>query len=228
MSTESGKIFNVQEPTGAEAAKLQTTAAHAQVEAGSPAAARQVEKTADQTQHVAESAATAAKSIGSNLTGDVGGGTTRLEQEASAKTNAAVASGQQNVAAAKEAGAGYVDAAKGYVNAAVEVAQNYIPESLGGHAPTLQAGAQAAATDAGKVLSAAQQQVQPGIEKAREFASQGFASQASAAADATTDPTPPASSTGIPATSAPLQSGAHVVDTPYPPGEPVKAGAVAK
>ncbi|TRM65869.1 hypothetical protein BD626DRAFT_486081 [Schizophyllum amplum] len=225
MTTESGKIFNVQEPTGAEAAKLQTTAANAQLEAGSTTAARQVEKTADETAHVAESAATAAKSLGPGLTGDTDA-TSKLQQEAGAKTNAAVAEGKQNVDAAKQAGAGYVDAAKGYANAAVAAAQNYIPESMGGSAPTLQAGAQAATADAKKVLAAAQQQAQPALDKARELTAQGFGSQAAAAAGTTTDPTP-ASSTGIPATSAPLQSGAHVLDTPYPPGDVAKGGEVA-
>ncbi|KAG6822330.1 hypothetical protein H0H87_003636 [Tephrocybe sp. NHM501043] len=59
-----------------------------------------------------------------------------LQQQASAKTNAAVAEGQHDVEAAKSASAGYVEQAKEIVGQAISTAQSYLPNSVGGQAGT--------------------------------------------------------------------------------------------
>ncbi|KAG5723903.1 hypothetical protein E4T56_gene9800 [Termitomyces sp. T112] len=192
MSTTSGHIFNVPEAHGKEAVELETTAAAAQIQAPTAEIAREVEENAEHVHDVAQDAANVARHKGPALTGAKPSAADKLQQEASAKTNAAVIEGQQDVDALKAAGAGYVEQAKEIVDKAISTAQSCLPDSVGGEAGTTQ-----------EVL-----------EKAKG-AVQGAFGTAGTAANVPS-PSTPSSSTGIPATSAPLESGLKTVNTPYP------------
>ncbi|KAG6910545.1 hypothetical protein DXG01_009964 [Tephrocybe rancida] len=155
-STNTGHIFNVPEAQGKEAVELETTAAEAQVEAPTAKIAREVEANAEHVQDAAHNAADAAKvgpynpghryrsltygdqHKGPALTGAPLTASNKLQEQASAKTNAAVAEGQHDVEAAKAVGAGYVEQAKELVDKAIITAQSYLPASVGGEAGTTQ------------------------------------------------------------------------------------------
>ncbi|KAF8898996.1 hypothetical protein BD779DRAFT_1486553 [Infundibulicybe gibba] len=191
----SGTIFNIPEAQGADQVEFETTAADAQIEAHA--------------QHVKDAAHNAAS-------------TARC---------------QHDVEAAKNTGVGYVEQAKALATSAISTAQNYLPTAVGGNpspntttngsvtsnlsstastvASTVQAGATAAYGTTKEYLSTAQQIAQPHIENAKGVA-QGYLGTAGTQGMNGTGTTP-ASSTGIPATSAPLESGPHSVNTPYPP-----------
>ncbi|KZT30837.1 hypothetical protein NEOLEDRAFT_1126473 [Neolentinus lepideus HHB14362 ss-1] len=145
----------------------------------------------------------------------------------SATTDKAVAEGQHDVQSAKATGAGYLDQAKALAGAAVSTAQSYMPSTAqaNGTANGLVGSLQSAATTAlatGKQyfqtvsataqphVDAAKAAAQPHIDKALETAS-GYvgAAQSKVGSATSTD-------TGIPSTSAPLESGPHTVGTPYP------------
>ncbi|KAF7303236.1 hypothetical protein MKEN_01287500 [Mycena kentingensis (nom. inval.)] len=121
----SGKIFNVPEPTSAD----QTTAAQAQAEAKTATIAREVEINAEHAKDVAENAAFVAQSHGPDLTGQTP--TDRLQTEASIKTGQAVDQGKETVAQAQAAGAGYVQQAKDMASSAMASAQSTIPPGSG-------------------------------------------------------------------------------------------------
>ncbi|KAL0951525.1 hypothetical protein HGRIS_008209 [Hohenbuehelia grisea] len=240
MSTESGKIFNVAEPQGAEQVQFETTAATAQVDAPSSTIAREVEHNAERAHDAALQAASSAKMHGALLTGETTTAAGQFKHEASATTNAAVAQGQHDVEAAKAAGAGYVEQAKALAGSALATAQSYLPAAVGGTsnttttttdhsaptatgtasetltniASTVQAGAVSALETAKGYVAAAHETglsaAQPHLEKAKETV------QANLPIGTQPQVAPPASSTGIPATTAPLESGPHTVGTPYP------------
>ncbi|KAK7465366.1 hypothetical protein VKT23_005344 [Stygiomarasmius scandens] len=65
----SGRIFNVDEPKGAEQARFETTAASAQAEAPNSSISRTVEKNAEAVGFAAQDAADAAKTFGKESTG---------------------------------------------------------------------------------------------------------------------------------------------------------------
>ncbi|KIM47764.1 hypothetical protein M413DRAFT_439434 [Hebeloma cylindrosporum] len=164
--------------------------------------------------------------MGSKYTGEPTTAAGRFHEEASRTTDAAVAEGKQDFEQVKAVGAGYVEQAKNLTNIAVETAQGYLPTAMGGKPDNGPAASEARSkSDTGVVESvratatsaytAAKEAVQPHIEKiqgaTQEYLGAAGGTEASAAAEPM-----PASSTGIPATSAPLESGPHTVDTPYP------------
>jgi len=170
----SGQIFNVEEAS--HPSEFQTTAAQAQAEAKTSTIAREVEANADQAKDVATNAAFVAQSKGPELTGQ--SATDRLQTEASVRTGAAVDQGQQDVAAAKAAGAGYVDQAKNLASNALASAQSYIPpgsgpdgaHTTGDVVSGLQTGATAAYETGKQILTTAAQTAQPYIASAAEAA----------------------------------------------------------
>ncbi|KAJ8516131.1 hypothetical protein ONZ45_g6522 [Pleurotus djamor] len=176
---------------------------------------------------------------GSKLTGEANTAAGKFQKEVTAKTNDAVAEGQHDVEAAKAAGAGYVEQAMEMAGNVLATAQTYLPPSLGGPtqhsgddqnksvvesasttaanmAASVQSGASTIVDAAKDFLASSnnvsiQDSAQPHINKARELAGRVIEG-----AGAGPDVAPPASSTGIPATSAPLESGPHTMSTPYP------------
>ncbi|RDB28669.1 hypothetical protein Hypma_015787 [Hypsizygus marmoreus] len=225
MSTNPGTIFNVPEAQGTERVGLETTAANAQIEAANSSVAREVEANAEQAQDVAHDAADAAKSKGPDFTGTPPSAIDQFEQQAKKKTDAAVAEGQHDVEAVKAASAGFIDEVKALAASAISTVESYLAAGVSGHptgtqtgeshpsgiVPSLQSGAATAVETAKQYLASAQEVAHPHIEHAKDTA-QGYLGIAE------TQPTSqtPASSTGIPATSAVLESGPHTVDTPYP------------
>ncbi|KAJ3750726.1 hypothetical protein DFH05DRAFT_1410441 [Lentinula detonsa] len=229
-SIETGKIFNVAEPTGADAARSETTAAQAQAEAPTSEASRAVEYNAEQLQGAAQHAALAAKSLGKEFTGEPPSAADQLQ----AKTNSAVAQGKADVDAAKVEGQSYLEQAKNLAGSAISSAQSYLPNSNPATHPStggstaitdtlsqIQAGATTVLATGKEYLASAQNTAQPHIDRALEVAQPHINKVSEAASnyinnvDGETDTStsvPPR----IPATSAPLESGPHVVSTPYP------------
>ncbi|KAF5368450.1 hypothetical protein D9758_002277 [Tetrapyrgos nigripes] len=68
-NTNTGRIFNVDEPKGADAARFETTAANAQVEAPNASSSRMVERNAEAAGFAAKQAAEAAKARRKESTG---------------------------------------------------------------------------------------------------------------------------------------------------------------
>ncbi|KAJ6503346.1 hypothetical protein C8R47DRAFT_199536 [Mycena vitilis] len=181
----SGQIFNVEETS--KSSEFQTTAAQAQAEAKTAPIAREVEANAEQAKEVAQNAAFVAVAKGPELTGQTA--TDRLTTEASVRTGAAVDQGQNDVAAAKAAGAGYVDQAKTAASNALATAQSYIPpgsgpdgaHTAGDVASGIQAGANAAYVTGKQILVSAQETAQPYLASAAETAKPYLASAAETA-----------------------------------------------
>ncbi|KAF5384829.1 hypothetical protein D9615_001306 [Tricholomella constricta] len=212
-STHTGHIFNVSEATGKHQAEFETTAAEAQIEAPTAKIAREIEENAEHVHDVAHDAADAAKAKGRALTGTPPSAIDQLQQQARQKTEAAVAEGHHDVDAAKAVGAGYVEQVKTMAAHAIATAQSYLPASVGGHTSTtaqpasgvassIQGGAATVVDTTKEYVASAQEAVKPHIEHVKGAVQGG--------------PATPASSTGIPATSAPLESGPHTIGTPYP------------
>ncbi|KAJ3721698.1 hypothetical protein C8R42DRAFT_668224 [Lentinula raphanica] len=230
MSIENGKIFNVAEPTGVDAVRAETTAAQAQAQAPTNAAARAVEHNAEQLQGAAQNAALAAKSLGKDFTGEPPSAADQLQ----AKTDSAVAQGKVDVDAAKAQGQSYLEQAKNLAGSAIASAQYYLPNSnpvthpsTGGSTAIsdtltqIQSGAATALETGKEYLASAQttaqphidravKAAQPHIEKVSEAAS-NYINNVNGETDMSTSVPPK-----IPATSAPLESGPHTVGTPYP------------
>ncbi|KAF9460094.1 hypothetical protein BDZ94DRAFT_1266655 [Collybia nuda] len=223
--SNSTQIFNVPEAEGTDRVALETTAATAQIEAPTSSIAREVEANAGHTKEAASEAALTAQIKGESLTGTPPSAVDQFQQQAQKTTKAAVAEGQRDVETAKVTGATYLDQAKSLASNAVNTAQAYLPSSVGGilssetsasqSPPTgivssLQSGANSAIGTTKEYLASAQEMAKPHVENAKGIA-QGYLGTAG------TQPikNPPASSTGIPATSAPLESGPHTVNTPY-------------
>ncbi|TFY83543.1 hypothetical protein EWM64_g455 [Hericium alpestre] len=227
--------------TAAEPAKLTTTAANAESNAPNNSAAQQVHATAEYTKGVAQHAASTAHTMGPRVTGKTSDAFIQLEAQASQVTDAAVAEGQRNAQSATEAGANYLEQAKSLASSAIATAQSYLPTSVTGqnaspatstqkggpsiqeHASsTLQSAQQAAqqyASSAQQYASSAQQAAQPHIETARASLQSGFEQAKESAQEYLGSATGKAHgpSGGIPPTSAPLESGPHIIGTPYPP-----------
>ncbi|KAF9535649.1 hypothetical protein CPB83DRAFT_25133 [Crepidotus variabilis] len=132
IPTQPGKIFNVDEVTGKEHSALETTAAQAQLDATNRVEALHISENAENAQHVATQAASVAKSLGSEFTGEPATAAGQFKGNASKVTDAAVAEGKQDIGEAKAVTAGYVGQAKALAGAAIETAQNYLPTALGG------------------------------------------------------------------------------------------------
>lgn len=142
--------------------------------------------------------------------------------------------GQADVETAKVQGQSYLDQAKSLAGSALATAQSYLPNSNPvTHPPTgssttstdtlaqIQAGAATALATGKEYLDSAQTAAQPHIERAVEAAQPHINRVSEAASNYmnnvggetdTSSSVPPK----IPATSAPLESGPHTVETPYP------------
>lgn len=213
-STNTGKVFNLQEAEGVDLVQHQTTAATAQAEAPTSNIAREVEHNAEIEQEAARKAAAAAKSKVPSLSNETPSPTAavnQLQKGVQQTTDAAVAEGQHDVEAAKAQGATYLEQAKSVASNVASTVQSYLPASVGGQSNTTtttsttggasttvsnvaaqaQAGATAAIGVAGEYLAAAQKTAQPHIEKAKDVAQSYLASGEQTST--------PASSTGIPA-----------------------------
>ncbi|KAJ7897034.1 hypothetical protein B0H14DRAFT_389224 [Mycena olivaceomarginata] len=170
----SGQIFNVNEPE--HPSEFQTTAAQAQADAKTGDLAREVEANADQAKDVAANAAFVAQSKGPELTGQ--SAADRLQTEAAVKTGAAVDQGQQDVAAAKATGAGYVEQVKTLASNTLASAQSYIPpgsgpdgaHTTGDVVSGIQTGANAAFQTGKQILTTAAETAGPYIGAAAEAA----------------------------------------------------------
>ncbi|KAK7058371.1 hypothetical protein VNI00_002005 [Paramarasmius palmivorus] len=234
MST--GGIFNVQEAQGADQAKFETTAAVAQVEAATSDAARKIEQNAEQAQHAATQAATAAKSLGKEFTGEPPSTADKVAQQAKPTLDAAVQEGKQDVAAAQATGQGYIAQAKTLAaNAATTVnntVQPFIADVAGATDSTT---ARSAPGQQGPgVVSQLQSGAATAVQTGKEYldkattAAQNYLNSLQEQGSTTTGA--PAAS-GIPPTSAPLESGPHTVGTPYPStttNTATKVGEVSK
>jgi len=244
MSTN--KIFNVEDVTVAEHSILDNTVSEAASTAPNAMVTRQIEQNADKEQQAAQQAASVAKTMGSHYTGEPTTATGEFQDNAARTTNAAVAEGKYDVAAAKAAGAAYVEKAKEFATSALETAQSYLPKSVGGttpsttresktesHAPGTEvlASVEATAEDVYNKVAAA---AQPHIEHVKS-AAQGYVAGAqgegvhTSSASGTESPIKPAGQNKVTAvSSAPLESGPHTVDAPYPAtSSSVKAGDIA-
>jgi len=110
----------------------ETTAAYAQKNAPSPAVAQQIEQNVDNAQEAAYHAAAAAPHKVPGASAGLPSALDTLEQQSSAKTEAAVAEGKQDVHAAKAAGASYLEQVKEVATAAYNTAASYLPTTLTG------------------------------------------------------------------------------------------------
>ncbi|KAF5388542.1 hypothetical protein D9757_004639 [Collybiopsis confluens] len=216
-SLESGKIFNVAEPTGIDAVRAETTAAQAQAEAPTTAAARAVEHNAQQTTAAAETAARAARSFGREFTGEP----PSVAEQLQAKTDTAVQQGKADVEMAKAEGQGYLDQAKQLAGTALATAQAYLPTN----STTASAGAQdtlaqiqttanSALSTGKEYLASAQNAAQPHIDRAIDAAQPHIEKVSNYVSGQTGSGT--AAPRAVPASSAPLESGLYTVGNPYP------------
>ncbi|KAF5368451.1 hypothetical protein D9758_002276 [Tetrapyrgos nigripes] len=230
---QQGKIFNVEEPTGAEQVKFETTAATAQLEAPNATAARAVEKNTEIAHDAAETAAAAARSFGKEFTGEPPSATDKLQSQAKDITNTAASEGKQDVDAATAAGAGYLNQAKAMATNAVQTAQEYINAGAGGATngtskstpssatggsaagivPQVTAGAAVAFETAKGYAATAQQTVQPHLERTFGAAKQ-YVDNLTEQGNPNSG-TPGTTKPAVPATTAPLESGPHTVGGPY-------------
>jgi hypothetical protein len=141
-----------------------------------PISRNTAEANADQAKDVAANAAFVAQSKGPELTGQ--SAADRLQTEAAVKTGAAVDQGQQDVAAAKATGAGYVEQAKTLASNTLASAQSYIPpgsgpdgaHTTGDVVSGIQTGANAAYQTGKQILTTAAETAGPYIGAAAEAA----------------------------------------------------------
>jgi len=166
MTTE-GQIFNVPEPTGAEQARHETTAADAQINAPNSAVAREVEHNAEQVHDAAKQAASAAQSLGPGLTGG------SVQHDAQEKTNAAAAEGKADVDAAKAAGASYLNQVQNLAGSAIATAQSYLPGQTGSTGTANSTGT--TSTSGSSVTSQLQSGAATAYHTAKEYVAAGAA-----------------------------------------------------
>ncbi|KAF8167657.1 hypothetical protein B0H34DRAFT_646298 [Crassisporium funariophilum] len=216
---------------GIRRAAFETTAAEARLEAPNARIAHQVEVNAENERTAAQQAASVAKFRGESTTA-----TDRLQEGVRGTTNAAAAEGKHDVDQAKAVGAGYVDQAKALAASAIETAQVSVGGKPADSSTTTRStgfGTTTGSTQPGQgYLASAQntasnayttvaETAKPAIEKAKEvvqsYVASGTAGTQGAQLTGGHGAAPPASSTGIPAaTTAPLESGPHTINTPYP------------
>lgn len=110
----------------------ETTAAQAEAEAPDLLVAKEVESNAEHVQDAAVQAASVAKTLGSQYTGEPTTAVDQFQHDASETTNKAVEEGKHSVEAAKALGADYVDQAKAFATSAIETVQEYLPTAVGG------------------------------------------------------------------------------------------------
>ncbi|KIJ94113.1 hypothetical protein K443DRAFT_134844 [Laccaria amethystina LaAM-08-1] len=162
----------------------ETTAARAEAEAPNLLVAKEVESNAEHVQGAAVQAASVAKTLGSQYTGEPTTAVDQFQHDASETTDKAVEEGKQSVEAAKALGADYVDQAKAFATSAIETVQEYLPAAVGGkHADPSSTGG----VPGGYVSSSKETHTE-------EYVTKG---------------TTPASSTGIPASDTSSKSNPH-------------------
>ncbi|KAF9478029.1 hypothetical protein BDN70DRAFT_880458 [Pholiota conissans] len=258
MTSSSSKIFNVEDVSsvpGAQHSALDTTVVEAEINAPNSEVAREIERNAEKEKEVAQQTASVAKSLGSDYTGEPSTAVGEFEVSAARKTNAAVAEGKHDVAEVKATGASYVEQAKAFAASAIETAQSYFPESIGGRAHAQSTTTESAQpkeegrTGAGIITSveATAENVyhkvsavaQPHIEHVHEVAHpriehvkgvvEGYMGTSGTQGKGTDSPDKPSEDKKFSAaSSAPLESGSHTVDAPYPDkSSQVKATDVA-
>ncbi|OCH94666.1 hypothetical protein OBBRIDRAFT_788922 [Obba rivulosa] len=199
-------------PRGSSDARLETTAAWQAAEASDDRLAHEVAENADQLQYAAHAAAEQAKVKEPQAVSAVN----QLEAGLANQTNTAAAQGKFDVESAKATGAKALEQAKNIASNAIQTAQSMIPESA-------TAAASSAVQTGKEYLSAAQAAAQPAVEKAKNYASGASPSSVTGVGTVQSRPNEP------PATSAPLESGPHVVGNPYPAtasGQSVKVAEV--
>ncbi|KAI0964047.1 hypothetical protein AcW1_000959 [Taiwanofungus camphoratus] len=217
MSTRAGKTTVAAAAPHESDARFETSAAWAQAEASTSGLSDEIGKNAQQLQSVAEEAASEAQEKEPQAVSAVN----QLEAGLSNQTNAAASQGKFDVEKAKAAGASYLEQAKNLASSAVGAAQSYLNGSqsaapsdrstTGNLASAVQYTAASAYDNGKEYLASAQSAVQPQIEKARGIVS----------GTTTSKPEEVSSST------APLESGEHVISTPYPAtttGQSTKVG----
>ncbi|KAH9948235.1 hypothetical protein B0H21DRAFT_735156 [Amylocystis lapponica] len=196
-------------------ARFETTAAWAQTEASTVGLTNQIGRNANQLQTAAEEAATQAQFK------EPVPAVSQLEAGLSAKTNNAASEGRGDFESAKAVGAGYFEQAKNLASGAIGTAQAYLPSaqstgtqtgsnsSEGGLVSSLQSTAASALGTGKEYLASAQTAAQPHIDRAR---------------NAISGSTRPGE---VRASTASLESGPHVVGSPYPEtttGQSTKVG----
>lgn len=148
--------------------------------------AKEVESNAEHVQDAAVQAASVAKTLGSQYTGEPTTAVDQFKHDASETTNKAVKEGKDSVEAAKALGANYVDQAKAFATSAIETVQEYLPTAVGG-----------------KHTDPSSTEGMPGgyvSSSPKETHTKKYAG---------TEGTTPASSTGIPAVDTSLKSNLH-------------------
>jgi hypothetical protein len=125
---------NFKESYGKEHFAHDTTAAEAQINAPNAVEAMHVSENAERAKDAANQAASVAKTLGSDLTGEPTTAVDQFKMDASRTTEAAVTEGKQDVQQATVVGVAYVEQAKSLANSALETAKNYLPTALGGNA----------------------------------------------------------------------------------------------
>ncbi|EIW64300.1 uncharacterized protein TRAVEDRAFT_55262 [Trametes versicolor FP-101664 SS1] len=217
-------------------ARFATNAALAETEATTVNLSKEVQSNANQLHNAAFDAATSAQ-IKEPLSGSA---VNQLEEGLAHKTDAAASQGAVDVEAAKATATGYVEQAKNLASGAFATAQSYVPSTTttSNAASGVSSTVQSAVATGQQYLASAQEAAKPYVASAIATAkpyvdsaaatAKPYVDQASAAAQphiekaksvlpgvSSTEPAatkPPAPS----ATTAPLESGPHVVGGPYP------------
>ncbi|KAI0666062.1 hypothetical protein C8Q78DRAFT_1072581 [Trametes maxima] len=218
-------------PSGQSDARYATAAALAETEASTTTLSKEVQHNANQLHTVANDAATAAQIKDPQPAFAVN----QLEEDLSHKTNVAASQGAADVASAKEAAFGYVEQAKNLASSAIATAQSYVTGNQHtGNTATQTNSSSSPSTmqsvvDTGKqYLASAQEAAKPYVDSATAAAAPYVQSAADAAQphiDKAKSVVTGKTSTGssdsnkpseVPASTAPLESGPHVVGSPYP------------
>ncbi|CAL1694985.1 unnamed protein product [Somion occarium] len=209
--------------------RYETSAAWAEAEASNTEIAHQVDDNAQKLHNAAEDAALKAQHKSPAAAVD------HLERGLSDTTDAAAAEGASNVQS-------YAAQAKGLANSAVNTAQSYLPSnftSTAGAAATttkeyLVAAQNAAAPVASNAyntglaaLQTATTTAAPYVQSATETVSRTLSGTAAASTQAEAPSSASVPAGGVPPKTAPLESGQHVVNSPYPQtttGQSTKVG----
>ncbi|KAL7285444.1 hypothetical protein ACG7TL_000541 [Trametes sanguinea] len=192
-------------PTGNSDARYATSAALAETEASNVSLSKEVQKNADQLHDAAGDAATIAQIKEPEAVSAVN----QLEEGLSHKTDAAASQGAADVQSAKATATSYVETAKNLASSAIATAQSTVETGKQYLASAQEAAkpyVESAAATAKPYVESAAAAAQPHIEKAKNVVT-GVASSATASTGRPSEP---------PATTAPLESGPHVVGNPYP------------
>ncbi|KAI0361434.1 hypothetical protein OH77DRAFT_1469043 [Trametes cingulata] len=215
-------------PSGQSDARYNTTAALAETEASTATLSQEVQQNANQLHSAATDAATTAQVKEPEAISAVN----KLEEDLSHKTNDAAAQGAADVQSAKATATSYVEQAKNLASSAIATAQSYVSgapkegtqttTTTGGVTSTVHS-----AVETGKqYLASAQEAAKPYVESAAATAKPYVESAAAAAqphiekaksvVTGATTGTTTSQPAQPPASTAPLESGPHVVGNPYP------------